>query len=172
MARAPQEGRQPAPNRLPEGPHRRPLQVRPRGSGPPPFPTEVRRGGLFTSLSSLRDSRERTILAEASGLCFLTLGGPRPRPPPRDQTDPGTSPSPPLSSRQCPRRIQSRVRGRTPGRGRPSGAGRERPSPTPAPPRPPRSPRRRRRRRHGGADGSGESHRDGLPPGTRVREPL
>lgn len=38
------------------------------------------------------------------------------------------------------------------------------------PSRPPRSPRKRRWRRHGGAYGSGESHRDGLPQGTRVRE--
>lgn len=82
--------------------------------------------------------RPRAVPAEASGLCFLTLGGPRPRPPPRDQTDPGTSTSPPLSSRQCPRRVQSRVSEPTPGRGRPWGAGwpagRERPSRTPARP--------------------------------------
>lgn len=68
-------------------------------------------------------------------------------------------------------------------RGRPAGAsgagpraGRGHPALTPGPARSfsssPRSPRKRRWRRHGGADGSGESHRDGLPQGTRVRQPL
>lgn len=61
-----------------------------------------------------------------------------------------------------------------------SGAGlradRRHPALTPTPPAPsfspsPRSPQKRRWRRHGGADGSGESHRDGLPQGTRVRQP-
>lgn len=94
------------------------------------------------------------------------------------QTDPGTSASPRLSSRPCPLRVQSRVRERAPswgvggGTARGPGAPRADPHPPCALLLPlPRSPRKRRWRRHGGADGSGESHRDGLPQGTRVRQP-
>lgn len=89
------------------------------------------------------------------------------------QTDPGTSASPRLFSRPCPLRVQSPVSERAAGwdAGAELRAGRAHPalSLSPYPSFSPclRSARKRRWRRHGGADGSRESHRDGLPQGTR-----
>lgn len=104
----------------------------------------------------------------------LALCGTRPRPPPRDPNRFGHFRFPRAFFSSVSAAGPLPVSKRAPGWGFGGGIARRRGAHHADPlhpPRPSRSPRKRRWRRHGGADGSGESHRDGLPQGTRVREP-